>query len=217
MYSLALTVESDARVLARRAWADGVRSIDVLQGDGPLVRRLASAFAAEWILAGGSAPEVYDVQPSRESLTDLRKALQRRAPDAVLLALDVQNAALVKPFLPNITAYASSLVFERPLAAAVRDLDDTRVVDIPWILTPDAPEFAQLPRREFGGPALTRLYALGLDAFRIAQVFVAGAPPGFEMDGAIGHLKLDERHQFQRDGRMGIYRDGEVVPLDAAR
>jgi hypothetical protein len=216
MYSLALTVESDARVLARRALSDGVRRIDVLEGDGPLVHRLATAFAAEWIAAGGAAPDVFSVQPTRESLTDLRKGLLRATPDAVLLALDVQNAALVKPFLPSVTAYASSLVFERPLAAAERDLDDIRVVDIPWILTPDAPELAQLPRRELGGAALTRLYALGLDAFRVAQAFVGGVPRSFDMEGAIGRLTLED-HQFLREGRMGIYREGEVVPLDATR
>jgi outer membrane PBP1 activator LpoA protein len=217
MYSLALAVESDARVLARRAWADGARKVDVVEGDGPLVHRLAGAFAAEWIAQGGAAPDVFDVQPSRESLTDLRKSLLRATPDAVLLAVDVQNAALVKPFLPNVAVYASSLVFERPLAAAAHDLDDIRIVEIPWILTPDAPELALLPRREYGGPALNRLYALGLDAFRVAHVFLAGTPRAFDMEGAIGHLTLDERHQFQRDGRMGIYRDGQVVPLDGPR
>jgi hypothetical protein len=217
LYSLALTVENDARVLARRALADGMRKIDVVEGDGPLVHRLAAAFASEWVASGGSVPDVFSVQPSRQSLTDLRKALLRATPDAVLLALDVQNAALVKPFLPTVVAYASALVFQRPLAAAAHDLDDIRVVDIPWILTPDAPQFASLPRRDFGAPALTRLYALGLDAFRVAQAFESGVPRTLELDGATGHLTLDERRQFLREGRMGIYRDGEVVPLDAPR
>ena len=84
-------------------------------------------------------------------------------------------------------------------------------------LTPDAQEFERLPRREFGGAALTRLYALGLDAFRVAAAFVDGAPDRLEFDGAIGHLTLGDRRQFQREGRLGVYRDGQLVPLDPRR
>jgi len=91
-----------------------------------------------------------------------------------------------------------------------------RIVDIPWILTPDAPELVRLPRRDFTSTALMRLYALGLDAFRVAQAFVDAPPSRLEFDGAIGHLTLDGR-QFVREGRLGIYRDGQLVPLDATR
>lgn len=211
-WSLALTVESDARTIARRAFDDGVKSMDVIEGDSALTRRLASAFAADWTGLGGTAPSSYPVAGSRDALLDLRKAFVRAPPDAVLLAASGDQAALVKPFLPNLTVYASGLVFERPLAANARDLDDVRVVEIPWILTPEAPELASLPRREFSSAALTRLYALGLDAFRVAQAFVAGVPDRLSFDGAIGHLALDGR-QFEREGRMGIYRDGQLVPL----
>jgi len=212
-WSLALTVESDARTIARRAFDDGIKSIDVIEGDSPLTRRLANAFAADWTGLGGSAPSSYPMAGSRDALLDLRKSLTRAPPNAVLLAASGDQAALVKPFLPNLTAYASGLVFERPLAANARDLDDVRVVEIPWILTPDAPELAALPRREFSSAALTRLYALGLDAFRVAQAFVAGVPDRLSFDGAIGHLALDGQRQFEREGRMGVYRDGQLVPL----
>jgi outer membrane PBP1 activator LpoA protein len=216
-YSLALTVESDAKVLARRAQQDGVKTIDVVEGDSPLMQRLATAFAGAWVAGGGSAPAGYTIEPTPQSLGDLRRSLTKARPDAVLLAVDGERATLVKPYLGSIGAYASGLVFERPPAANARDLDDLRIVDIPWILTPDAPEFAQLPRREFGSSALTRLYALGLDAFRAAQVFTAGVPERVEFDGAIGHLVLGDARAFQREGRLGIYRDGELVPLEAAR
>jgi outer membrane PBP1 activator LpoA protein len=216
-WSLALTVESDARMLARRAFDDGAKTVDVVEDDSALTRRLASAFAAEWTGIGGMAPSDYPVTGSREALLDLRKSLARAPPDAVLLATSGEQAALVKPFLPNLTAYASGLVFERPLAAAARDLDDVRVAEIPWILTPDAPELASLPRREFGSAALTRLYALGLDAFRVAQAFLGGVPERLSFDGATGHISLDARRQLERESRMGIYRDGQLVPLERTR
>ena len=215
-WSLALTVESDARVLARRAFRDGVKAIDIVEGESALMHRLAGAFAVEWTAAGGAAPSGYDVTAAPDSLIALRKSLVKALPDAVVLALDGERAALVKPYVGSITAYASGLTFERPPAFGARDLDDVRVVDIPWILTPDAPELARLPRREFSNAALTRLYALGLDAFRVAEAFVEAPPSRLEFDGAIGHLALDGR-QFQREGRLGVYRDGQLVPLEPTR
>jgi hypothetical protein len=38
-----------------------------------------------------------------------------------------------------------------------------------------------------------------------------------ELDGAIGHLVLGDGRQFQREGRLAIYRDGQLVPLDPTR
>jgi len=215
-WSLALTVESDARVLARRALRDGVKAIDVIEGESPLMHRLASAFALEWTAAGGAAPADYAIDPSTESLIALRKSLTKALPDAVVLALDGERAAQVKQYVGTVAAYASGLTFERTPTLGARDLDDLRIVDIPWILTPDAPELARLPRREFTSAALTRLYALGLDAFRVAEAFVDTPPSRLEFDGAIGHLVLDGR-QFVREGQLGIYRDGQLVPLDATR
>ena len=215
IWSLALTVESDARVLARRALRDGVKAIDIVEGESPLMRRMATAFASEWTAAGGEAPQGYAIDPAPDSLIALRKSLTKALPDAVVLALDGERAAQVKPYV-SVPAYASGLTFERPPPAIARDLDDVRVVDIPLILTPDAPELARLPRRDFGSSALTRLYALGLDAFRVAEAFLDAPPERLEFDGAIGHLTLDG-HQFLREGRLGIYRDGQLVPLEPAR
>jgi outer membrane PBP1 activator LpoA protein len=216
-YSLALAVESDARVLARRALADGARSVMVVEGESPLMHRLATAFTTARVADGGAVPDDFAIDTSFGSLADLRRALARHTPDAVLLAVDGDRAALVKSFVGAIPAYASGLVFERPAAATARDLDGIRIVDLPWILTPDAPALAQLPRRDFNSDALTRLYALGLDAFRVAEAFVHGTGQALEFDGAIGHLALDAQRVFQREGTLGIYRDGQLVPLEAAR
>ncbi|HVO88236.1 MAG TPA: penicillin-binding protein activator [Casimicrobiaceae bacterium] len=214
VYSLALAVESDARVIARRALADGAKTVDVVSSDNPLMRRFAVSFAAEWIQAGGKAPSDYRFDGAMDGLIALRKLLAKSAPDAVLLALDGSQTALAKPFVGQVTAYASGLLFDRTPEAGVRDLDDVRVVEIPWIVTPDAAEFAKLPRRDFGSAALTRLYALGLDAFRVAARFVTESPAEMEFDGATGHLALNAQRQFVREGRLAVYRDGQLVPLE---
>ena len=217
VFTLALTVESDARFLARRAHSDGAKTVDVIEGDSPLMKRLATSFAQEWVHGGGSPPADYPLDASGDGLTNLRRSLQKAVPDAVLLAVNTQRAALVKPFLPPVGAYASGLVFERPDPALAHDLDDIRVVDIPWLVTPTAPQFAELPRRDYPSAALARLYALGLDAFRVARAFNPDPPRRFELDGAIGHISLGPAQQFQREGVLAVYRDGQLTPFDAPR
>jgi outer membrane PBP1 activator LpoA protein len=202
-------------MLARRALAAGARSIDVIEGDSPLMKRLAGAFAVGLTDAGGPVPSSLRFDAAPESLSDLRRMLARNTPDAVLLAVNGERAALLKPFIGGIDAYASGLVFERPTPAVARDLDGVRVVEIPWLLTPDAPQFARLAHRDFDSASLARLYAFGLDAYRIAASFQDGPPARFDADGATGHITLTRGREFQREGRLGVYRDGVLVPLDA--
>ena len=215
IYAFPLTVESDGRTLAKRARASGASPIAIVQGDSPLMKRLSSSFAIEWTGGGGAPPSVLRFDPSPEGLGALRTTLGRNAPGAVLLAVTGDYAALVKPFIGNVLAYASGLVFERPSPAVARDLDDVRVVEIPWLLTPNAPQFASIRRRDFDSDALARLYALGHDAFVIAQSFHDGPPDRFETDGATGHIALVPGRLFQREGMLGVYRDGVLVPLDS--
>jgi uncharacterized protein len=214
IFSFPLSVESDGRVVARRLAESGARSIGIIEGDSPLMKRFASAFGIAWRDGGGRVPDVFRFDAAPDALTGLRGALVQANPASVLLALNGDRAAQVKPFIRSIPAYASGLVFERPSLAIARDLDGVRVVEIPWLLTPDAPEFAGLPRRDFDSAALERLYALGLDAFRAAASFQHGPPSAFDLNGATGHVTLAPGRQFVREGRLGVYRNGELVPLE---
>jgi len=216
MFAFPLTVESDGRMLAQRVMAGGVKTVDVIAGDSALMKRFAGAFASAWSEGGGRVPNAFRFDPAPEALTSLRRTLGQTNPDAVLLAVSGDRAALLKPFIGSVRAYASGLVFERPPQAVARDLDDVRVVEIPWLLTPNAAEFNGMPRREFDSAALARLYALGLDAFRVAAAFKDGPPERFELDGATGHISLAAGRQFVREGKLAVYRNGELVPLDTA-
>jgi uncharacterized protein len=228
LYTFALSIESDARLLARRLGAEVLQaggtsapmpasSVVVISTDTPLLKRFAGAFAAEWTMAGGSAPGAYRFDAKPEAMTAMRREIMRKPPGAVLLALDGPSAALMKPYLGTVPSYASALVFERETLAVARDLDGLVLVEIPWIVDPGARQFAAFPKREFASAALTRLYALGIDAFRVAQAFTAGAPESFTLDGATGQVTLVDGHQFTREGRLAVFRTGQLTPLDAAR
>jgi outer membrane PBP1 activator LpoA protein len=217
IFTFALGVEGDARVIARRMRETAVQNVVVVGGETPLMKRFAGAFVTAWLLEGGGAPNVFAFDASPDALAALRRDLGRKPPDAALLAMDGGNATLAKPYMGTVAGYASGLVFERQSAATQRELDGLSIVEIPWIVTPDAEEFGRFPKREFGSAALVRLYALGLDAFRVAKALQDGPPQRFVLDGATGRITLVEGRAFAREGRLAIYRAGQLVPLDGAR
>ena len=216
LFTFSLAIESDARTIARRMRDDAAQNVAIVGAESPLMKRFAGAFATEWLLGGGNAPSSYRFDPAPEALTVLKRDFAKKLPDVALLAVNGGDASLLKPYLGTVSAYASGLVFDGKPGATLRDLDGLAIVEIPWLVTPGAPEFAKLPRRDFGNASLERLYALGLDAFRIARALVDGPPDKFVLDGATGQVTL-ERRQFVREGRLAIYRAGQLVPLDGGR
>jgi outer membrane PBP1 activator LpoA protein len=89
-------------------------------------------------------------------------------------------------------------------------------VEIPWLADPEDPALSRLPRAPMGDPVLDRLYALGLDAFVIAELLASPAPPArIEVDGATGHLTLAADRVFVREGRLMVIRDGIPAPYSA--
>ncbi len=214
VYTLALAIESDGIQLARRARADGAQTVAVVGPDSALQKRFATAFIDEWIRRGGGPPLTLRFEPAPDMLALLRREIARTPPDAVLLALDAPDAALVKPYVGTIATYTSSQVNDRQPREVLRDLDDVRFVDIPWLADPDAAVYAKLPRPEYPNAALDRLYALGIDALSVAQAFADGPPDRLELAGATGHLWLDGSRQIVREGVVLQFRAGLVVPAD---
>jgi outer membrane PBP1 activator LpoA protein len=213
MYTLALVVDGEARQLARRARADGAQSVVIVASDAALQKRFAEAFTAEWILAGGGPPLVFRFDRAPEMLAVLRREFARAAPQAVLLAVDAADARLVKPYLGSVAAYTSSQVNDRQARETLLDLEDVYFVEIPWLADPAGAAFAGISRRDYPNAAFERLYALGIDAFRVAQAFARDVPPErLELDGATGHLSLDASHQFVREAMLMQFRGGQIVP-----
>jgi uncharacterized protein len=213
MFALTLSIESDARQLARLARDNGAQTIAVIGVDTPLQKRFSAAFVDAWLLQGGTAPVMLRFDRSPEMLTLLKRELGRTPHDAVVLALDSQDVALVKPYVGNLATYAGSTANDRPTREELRDLEDVRFVDIPWLATPDAREFARIQRTDFPNATLDRLYALGIDAFRVAQLLADGRVDRIELDGATGHLSLDSTRQFARDARAMQFKGGQIVPV----
>ena len=72
------------------------------------------------------------------------------------------------------------------------------------------------PRADHRDVDLDRLYALGIDAFRVAQEILSGKTT-VTLDGVIGRLTLGPDHQFERALTAAQFSDGKLKISDEVR
>ncbi len=150
---------------------------------------------------------------------------RRQDAGAVFLAAFPREARLLKPQLDfhhaaGLPVLATSHVYTgTPDPERDRDLEGVIFCDVPWLLDPPerhplrARIAALWPERAARRP---RLFALGVDAFRLAPYLAdleAGVGP---LPGATGDLALGPERTVVRRLRWARFRRGVPVPADAA-
>ncbi|PWB49276.1 MAG: penicillin-binding protein activator [Nitrosomonadales bacterium] len=216
LYVFGLAADLEARQMARTAFGEGRRSATVIASSDLLSKRIQQAFAEEWAALGGAAARHLVFTGSNPA--EIRDALRRQAPNVVFLALNSRDARLLKPFLnTDLPTYATSQIYAGSGSLQkYHDLNGVQFVDMPWLLQPDHLAVMVYPRPQSPLTAdMERLYALGIDAWRLALQLQA-SPPGmpFSLDGVTGHLTLDVRsHLIDRDGVRAEFSNGEAVLL----
>ncbi len=211
LYFFGLPGETEARQSARRATAAGLLSATIVSTNTPFSNRLAQAFADEWQRAGGIilGEIVYagDPMPLKE--------LPVNPGHMVFLAAEANTARLLRPYIDaSLPVYATSQVFAGNTRTLTNyDLSDVRFVDMPWMLQPDHPAVMVYPRSATPlPPGLERLYALGIDAYRLLQViFRHSESRSLPLDGVTGKISLSQ-HTFRRAALYAIIRQGMGVP-----
>ena len=215
LYFLGLSAEAEARHAAKLASAASLSGAIVVSDGTPLSTRLSQAFMDEWRNLGGSlvAKILYNDDP--KVLADI--------PDEpgsmIFLAADVKTARMIHPYL-NIAlpVYATSQLFNGDADTLTNyDLNNTRFVDMPWLLQNDHPAVMIYPR---ASPPLEtgmeRLYALGIDAFRLLQIMLDNAySTTLPLDGVTGLIRLNGNHQFQREAVPALIKQGRSQLLEA--
>ncbi len=200
LHVLSLQIEAEARQAARLAHREGRRNAYIVSGDSPLLKRLHAAFTDEFTKLGGKPVAEFAYNTSPAELTRLRQAAELRVADMVFLALDARQARAVRPYLEPLAVYASSQIYSGDGGpAAGIDLAGVTFFDMPWLLQRDHPAVMIYPRVDFRGEAdLERLYALGIDAWRIGQALLA-RQADLSLDGVTGKLTPGRDRQFVRE------------------
>jgi hypothetical protein len=230
-----LSIEDEARQIAN--WADAEHAKGnafVLYTASAWQRRAANAFEAQWRQSGREAVLIElpanDGFLNGRALLELKAKMQSGPPALMFLALDARQARQVRAILGDaMPLYGTSQINpvalpDRHSADRSADMDGVRLLDIPWQLNADHPAVMVYPRLivdagQQRSADLERLYALGIDAYRVAHNIAAGKT-SFEIDGVTGKLAVHydgEQPQFERTIDQAVYRDGGVVFAAAVR
>ncbi len=227
MVTFGLSIESEARQAASIAWEEATIAnasrrprAAAVQDASPLGARAAAAFGARWRELGGDVHQPVSIDTVTTGR--VRTAVARLQADVFFVAAPPAVArALLIALGARATIYATSLTNTGAVAgseatALVRspDLDGVRLVDMPWQVQPDHPVVMAYPKPADMHLELQKLYALGIDAFRLAlQLLERG--PEVELDGVTGRLRLSALggRAVERTGVLAEYRAGVLVPL----
>lgn len=220
-----LAIETEARQAAGQAFAQALAlaagrkpRATAMVADSRLALRSAVAFSDEWLSLGGELTEPIEFSGTRVP-RDLRTRLAAEPPDAVFLAMTVEQARLVRREFPrNLILWSTSLASVGNLRNnRSPELDGLRLLDMPWHTQPDHPAVMAYPKAPSAYSAeMHRLYALGIDAFRVSRQMMSGET-AFDLDGVTGRLRYD-RNQGPRIDRTSVpaeYRGGRPVALRA--
>jgi outer membrane PBP1 activator LpoA protein len=231
MLAAALSLETEAQGICQLALAQfvGTRRADtrpriaVVTGAGALDRRIAQAYV-QALRREGENPRLVEWTPA----TTAAAAAQLNLPslEAVFLALNARDAAQMRALIPRTAQiFGTSLLYigdprTSPDAATIaHDLEGVRFVDMPWFLQPDHSGVMVYPPADVALPAeLVRLYAFGIDAYRLAIAWMKGERR-FDIDGVTGRLRIDREQSMrvERQPLLAVYRGGAVQRIDLAR
>ncbi len=215
VFSISLSVENEGRQAALLAVESGLRSAIVIHTPSAISRRVRDAFEREWVRAAGEVRRIpYSGNPEEASVIRDRIASSRG--DMVFLALDSNEAVAVRPYISGmLPIYATSLgVNPRGDPLVNLDLQGVRYVEMPWFIAPDHPAVMVYPQpRDRGNVEQERLYALGIDAFRLALLLVKGGEASPTLDGVTGKITLEQGNHFVRQLSAAEIDGGRVIPM----
>lgn len=213
LFFFGLPAEQESKQIAQLATKVGLLSATIVRTNTVLSKRLAQSFSDNWQRSGGIilSEIVYtgDPAPLRIIPTD--------PGNMVFLAAEVDKARLLRPYISNmLPVYATSQVFSGNANNLVNyDLAEVRFIDMPWVLQPDHPAVMVYPHSATPlAHDMERLYALGIDAYRLLQIFYQhDTVNSLPLDGVTGKVTLNG-HFLEREAMPAVLRQGQGIPHD---
>ncbi len=143
--------------------------------------------------------------------------------DSVYIVATQDEMALIKPMISmrvssrdNVGLYASSRSYQAGAGPDYRlELDGLQFSDIP-LLSGANPALMHQAAKSFNNDySLVRLYAMGIDAWTLANHFnEMRSLPGFQIKGDTGNLSATQDCVINRKLVWSQYRQGQIVPAN---
>jgi len=214
MFTVSLSLEYEARQAALQAINDGLRMALVVGTGSPLSRRVQEAFEREWGRAAGEGRKIA-YSGREDDAPSIRERIANARGDMVFLALDPAETRAVRPYVSGmLPIYATSFSVDPRAEQIVNvDLQGVRYLEMPWFIHPDHPAVMVYPQPKAAmSVEQERLYALGIDAYRIGQQLLQGEEKR-PLDGVTGKIALEGDHHFARTLAPAEVDGGRVIPL----
>jgi hypothetical protein len=226
LYQFALAPETEAVEVARRAKAMGFTRALMLAPADETGKRRAQAFRGQWDRLGGVLVGEASFDPAAaKAATALTSVLGKGQADFLFLVADTDQARSLYPSLRDkeaaLPVIATSAVYGGEAnRARDKDLAGLYFVDLPWVLGIGAAD-DPLARSKLKGspsylsnPLKLRLYAMGIDAYRLAPRLTAlGKDPSASFPGETGTLSVDSRGRVQRQLALGRFTENGPQPV----
>jgi outer membrane PBP1 activator LpoA protein len=221
LFQFALSPENEATEVANKAAAMGLNRAALLYPEGPWGERLAGAFRTQWRKVGGTLVGESVYNPTARSLDKTVDTLLEGANAQILFLVATHELALriyprVRLASATLTVMSTSHVYSGVfLPEQDRVLAGLYFVDIPWML--DSSGDGPLSRRRLSSASfsvpnpLARLYAMGIDAYRLApRLPDLAKSPGAFYPGQTGGLSIDALGRIQRQLALGRFSESGV-------
>ena len=226
LYQFALAPDTEAAEVANKAYAMGFRRALMLYPLGHAGSRRADAFRRQWRQLGGivAAESLFD--PVAQTFQATVAQLFGSTGDFVFLAADAAQARRIYPLIRGgagaLPTIATPDVYPGTAdRARDQDLAGLYFVDLPWLLGVGAdqnPLARSKMRRQsatLGTPLGLRLYAMGIDAYRLAPRLTALSKRliSSSFTGETGILSIDSQGRVQRRLSLGRFTERGVAAV----
>ncbi len=141
--------------------------------------------------------------------------------DFIFLVANPTKARQIRPLLNfyyagELPIYSTSLVYSgKPNPLQDKDLEGIQFFDIPWLIAPNETiRAAQQQMSELmpnATPKQTRLYAFGMDAYKMAQYLAHQPNQIVGVEAMTGVLYLDNKQQIFRELPFATFHKGQPI------
>lgn len=214
LYSLGLSVDTEAAQIARMARDNGMQTAVIVAADNEIAQRMAKSFEEAWLAQGGQLSFQANINENI-SPTKLQETLAAHPADMILLAAHPELARTVRGYLDiTVPTYGFSHIYTgvnyEPEDAALLAV---RFIDLPWMLSAEDSSFSIYKETAANLPEgmMQRWFALGVDAYQVLTVIAAQSGKATSIRGLTGNIQIGAGGNIKRTLAVGRFTNDGVV------
>jgi uncharacterized protein len=214
LYSLGLSVDTEAAQIARITRDFGLQTAIVIAADSPVESRMAQSFSDAWQAEGGRLLLQIDIN-EQTAPEDLQSRLQAQPADLLILATEPELARTIRAFLDITTpTYGFSHIY----TGVNYEPEDTallavRFIDLPWMLGNGDGGFEAYSEAAADLPQgmMQRWFALGADAHQVFSALATRPATPVTIRGLTGRIEITLDGNIRRTLALGQFTSDGVV------